>query len=128
MDGGAKSCSVGSSGSCAPRRCASPTTGDVVLEGGRGISRAGIGDAEVARDAGMGEAVAERGKGTDSAGIGEVGRDTAYWTEWALCGVECEVDEEGEGEFVRVRLGVRVLRDRGRRKETFRSLSNCEGL
>ena len=38
------------------------------------------------------------------------------------------MDEEGEDVFVRVRLGVRVLRDRGRRKETFRSLSNCEGF
>lgn len=46
--------------------------------------------------------------------------------DWELCGVEFEVDEVGEGVLVRVRLGVRVFRDRGRRIETFRSLLKGE--
>ena len=74
IDGGAKSCSVGSSGSdgCSCR-CASLATGDVVFEGGRGMNRAGMGDAEAARDIGIGEAVADRGNGIADAGMGETG-------------------------------------------------------
>lgn len=39
-----------------------------------------------------------------------------------------EVDEDGEGVLVRVRLGVRVFLDRGLLKETLRSLSNGDGF
>lgn len=38
-----------------------------------------------------------------------------------------DVEDEGDGVSVRVKEGVRVLRDRGLRKATFRSLSNGEG-
>ena len=44
-----------------------------MLEGGSGMERAGIGDAETALDPGIGEAVVERGRGIDSAGMGDVG-------------------------------------------------------
>ena len=73
MEGGAKSFSVGSTCSYGLDRSVGAITGDVVLDGGSGMKRAGIGDAEAALDTGIGDAVFERGRGIDSAGIGDVG-------------------------------------------------------
>lgn len=50
-----------------------PEIGDVLLDGGRGTRRAGIGEEEPARDIGIGDAVFERGRGIDNAGRGDAG-------------------------------------------------------
>lgn len=82
-----------------------------------------MGDAAIER----GDAVVERGNGTETPGVGDAGWELASWNEWTLCGVECEVEEFGEGVLVRVSEGVRVFRERGLLRDTFRSFSNGDG-
>ena len=74
---------------------------------------------------GAGEAVADRGSGTARAAKGGSASVRRHPPDLALCGVELEVEDDGE-EVVRVSEGVRV-RDSGRRKEMLRSLSNGDG-
>ena len=98
--------------------------GELLFEGGSGTKRASMGDALAPRVVTAGEAVTERGRGTAMAGNGDGG---SSFTGNVLRGVECDRDEDGEGVLVRVREGVRVLRERGLLNDTFRSLSNGEG-
>ena len=60
-----------------PPRVGIVVTGEVLVDGGRGTSRAGMGDADDCRPKGIGDAVFDRGRGIDIAGrgTGDSGRD-----------------------------------------------------
>ena len=102
-------------------------SGEFLVEGGSGTSRAGIGEALTGREGNMGEAATERGRGAARALIGETSGEWDCCKEVELRGVEWVDDDESEGVLVRVREGVRVFRERGRLNETLRSLSYGDG-
>ena len=74
-----------------------------------------------------GEAVAERGRGTVAGDAVVLVSGGSAMDRLACGGVEAEDIDDGEG-VVRVSEGVRArVRERGRRKATFRNLSNGDG-
>lgn len=73
-----------------------------------------------------GEAVADLGRGIVRAARGEPVSARCQPVDRTLCGVEFEVEDEGD-DVVRVNDGV-LVRESGRRKETFRNLSNGDGF
>ena len=69
--------------------------------------------------------MAERGGGIACVSDGGLSCDLDSWLDTELLGVEFVDDEASE--LVRVREGVRVFRESGRLRETFRSLPYGDG-